>query len=168
MFDFGIAGYEPLWLNGSGEIRRRHGRRLRALTGRTLRSVWMVWDRQRDEWFGDCPVLFDFDGEQVEITYWKLDELSLTWNTIDPSRPVRWPDFDLEWRREPVPRLRRLPGLPLTAVELLEWTGRDAARGNVDVSFVFGASRVTVFNALDENGLSFAAPDRRQRSRPLC
>lgn len=142
----------------------------------------MVWDRQDDEWFCDCPVLFDFEGEQVEINHHKFDDLSLTWNTIDPGGQVRWPGFDLRWRTEPLPGLHALRGLPLTRVELLDWTGRDdrddrdgrdgrddrdLARGNADVSFVFGASRVTVFNALDENGLSFAPPDRRQRSHPL-
>lgn len=127
----------------------------------------MVWDRQADEWFCDCPVLFDFEGEQVEINHQKLDDLSLTWNTIDPGDPVRWPDFDLQWRSEPLPGLPDLKGLSLEGVELLEWTGRDMAQGNVDVSFAFETGRVTVFNALDENGLSMAPPDRHLRVHPL-
>ncbi|MFG2533346.1 hypothetical protein [Streptomyces sp. NPDC048516] len=167
MFDFGIAGYQPLWLNRRRDVVREHAHRLRGLAGRTLTGVWMVWDRQDDEWFCDCPVLFDFEGEQVEINHQKFDDLSLTWNTIDPGGQVRWPGFDLQWRTEPLPGLHALRGLSLTRVELLEWAGRDLARGNVDVSFVFGVGRVTVFNALDENGLSFAPPDRRQRSHPL-
>ncbi|MCL8017994.1 hypothetical protein [Streptomyces sp. AS02] len=167
MFDFGIAGYRPLWLNHRGDVVREHGHRLRGLVGRTLTGVWMVWDRQDDEWFCDSPVLFDFEGERVEINHHRFDDLSLTWNTIDPSTPVRWPDFDLQWRCDPLPEPHALRGLSLKGVELLEWTGRDLARGNVDVSFVFETCRVTVFNALDENGLSFAPPDRHQRSHPL-
>ncbi|MFJ8011141.1 hypothetical protein [Streptomyces sp. NPDC096339] len=167
MFDFGIAGYQPLWLNRRSDVVREHGHRLRGLAGRTLTRVWMVWDRQDDEWFSDCPVLFDFEGDQVEINHHKFDDLSLTWNTIAPSDPVRWPDFDLQWRYEPLPGLQALRGLSLKGVELLEWTGRDLAGGSVDVSFVFETSRVTVFNALDENGLGFAPPDRHQRPHPL-
>ncbi|MFC4494919.1 hypothetical protein ACFPA8_12315 [Streptomyces ovatisporus] len=168
MFDFGIGGYRPVWLNGRGEVTREHGLRLRGLVGRTLTRVWMVWDRQDDEWFCDCPVLFDFDGEQVEINHQKLDDLSLTWNTVDPARPLLWPEFDLQWRPEPLPGLRALRGLPLGGVELLEWTGRDAAQGSVDVSFVFEADRrATVFNALDENGLTFDPPGRRLRRLPV-
>lgn len=168
MFDFGIAGYQPVWLNGRGEVTQKHGHRLRGLVGRTPARVWMVWDLQDDEWFSDCPVLFDFDGEQVEINHHRFDDLSLTWNTIDPRRPVRWPDFDLQWRTDPHPGLHALRGLTLKGVELLEWTGRDVAQGVVDVSFVFEASRVTVFNALDENGLSFGPPDdRNQRAHAL-
>ncbi|MCQ4045980.1 hypothetical protein ACFOSC_19930 [Streptantibioticus rubrisoli] len=146
---------------------REHEHRLRGLVGRTLTKVWLVWDLEDDEWFCDCPVLLDFDGEQVEINHHKFDDLSLTWNTIDPGCPVQWPDFDLQWRCWPTPELRAALGLPLKNVELLEWTGNDLARGNVDVSFVFDGSRVTVFNALDENGLSFAPPDRHQRAHTV-
>ncbi|MEU9992961.1 hypothetical protein AB0E10_40555 [Streptomyces sp. NPDC048045] len=155
MFDFGIAGYRPAWLHGRRDVDREHGHRLRGLVGRPLTRVWMVWDLQDDEWFCDCPVLFDFDGEQVEVNHHKFDDLSLTWNTIDPTRSVRWPGFDLRWRPEPLPELQALRGLVLKGAELLTWTGRDAAQGTVDVGFAFETGRVTVFNALDENGLSF-------------
>jgi len=73
----------------------------------------MVWDLQDDEWFCDCPVLFDFDGEQVEINHQKFDDLSVTWNTIDTRRPVQWPDFRLRWRPEPLSGLLSLRGLSL-------------------------------------------------------
>ncbi|WP_030985719.1 hypothetical protein [Streptomyces sp. NRRL S-1813] len=167
MFDFGIDGYQPVWLHGRREVVREHGHRLRGLAGRTLTRVWMVWDVEDDEWFCDCPVLFDFDGEQVEVNHHKFDDLSLTWNTIDTGRPVRWPGFDLRWRPEPLPELDALRSLSLKGVELLEWTGRDVAQGSVDVSFDFEANRATVFNALDENGLSFGPPGPRQRAYAL-
>lgn len=69
MFDFGIVGYQPVWLNHRSDVVREHAHRLRGLAYRTLTRVWMVWDLQGDEWFCDCPVLFDFDGEQVEIRH---------------------------------------------------------------------------------------------------
>ncbi|MGY5106971.1 hypothetical protein [Streptomyces sp. 900105245] len=163
MFDFGIAGYEPTWLDDRADVVREHGHRLRRLAGRTLTRVWMVWDLEDDEWFCDCPVLFDFDGRQAEINHQKLGDLSLTWDTIDPTRPIRWPGFDLRWRPEPLPELRALRGLPLKGVELLEWLGGDAAQGNIDISFTFDTGRATVFNALDENGLSFTPPGPNQR-----
>jgi hypothetical protein len=86
---------------------------------------------------------------------------------IDPSCPVRWPGFDLQWRPDPFPGLQALRGLPLKAAELLEWTGGDVAQGNVDVSFAFETGCVTVFNALDENGVSFDPPGPSQRSHPF-
>ncbi|MEO3973851.1 hypothetical protein [Streptomyces sp. CAU 1734] len=167
MFEFGVAGYEPEWLSGGNDIARRHGGRLRALAGRVLTRVWLVWDVRGGEWFRDGPVLFDFAGEQVEIVHRAFDDISLSWNTIDPGRPVHWPDFDLEWRPEPLAELRPLPGRRLTEAGLLEWTGTDAARGSVSVSFVLAGDRVTVFNALDENGLHFGPPHPLERPHGL-
>ncbi|MBB4986572.1 MULTISPECIES: hypothetical protein [Streptomyces] len=53
------------------------------------------------------------------------------------------------------------------AAVLVEWAGGDLDQGNVDVGFFFETSQVTVFNALDENGLSFSPPDQHQRSHGL-
>jgi hypothetical protein len=64
MFDFGIGGYQPSWLNGSSAVVREHGPRLCSLSRRTLTKVWMAWDLRNDEWFCDCPVLFDIDGDR--------------------------------------------------------------------------------------------------------
>ncbi|WPO76678.1 hypothetical protein [Streptomyces sp. KN37] len=130
MFDFGIAGYRPAWLGDRSGVVQEHGHRLRGLAGRTLTRVWVVWDLRDDEWFCDCPVLFGFDGQQVEINHQKLGGLSLTWDMIDPTHPVRWPGFDLQHQ------------------------------------LAFETGRVTVFNALDENGVSFDPPGPSQRSHP--
>jgi hypothetical protein len=62
---FGIQGHEPQWLNGHREITAAHEQRLQAPAGRRLRHGWPAWDRDVDEWFADCPVLMDIDGEQV-------------------------------------------------------------------------------------------------------
>ncbi|GAA2366125.1 hypothetical protein [Streptomyces cuspidosporus] len=168
MFDFGIEGYRPHWLSGPRAVGKAHGARLRALAGRTLTRLWVVWDAADDEWFPDCPVLLDFDGEQVEVNHWKLDQLSLTWNSIEPRRPIQWPGFSLRWRDDAVPEAAApLLGSPLRDVQLLEWTGHDAARGTVEVGFVFARGRITVHNALDENGLSFDPPDPRSRPYPV-
>lgn len=82
---FGIENYSPRWLNGIAGIRATHAQRLRTLIGRPLTRLWLVWDTQDDEWFSDCPVLLDFDGEQVEINHYKFHDLSITWNSVDPE-----------------------------------------------------------------------------------
>lgn len=163
MFDFGIDGYVPHWLTGASALTAAHGDRLGGLVGRVLTAAWWVWDLD-DEWFNNGPVLLDFDGEQVEINHQKLADLSVTWNSVDPARPVTWPlgYFRLAWRPADFPR-----GEVLRDVELLEWTGHDAAFGMVAVGFVFADWRVTIHNALDENGLEFTEPDRRWRRLPL-
>ncbi|MEV6012318.1 hypothetical protein AB0M29_36630 [Streptomyces sp. NPDC051976] len=167
MFDFGIESYRPQWLTGRNAVMATQGDRLRALSGRTLTRAWLVWDLQDNEWFPDCPVLLDFDGEQVEINHYKFDDLSITWNSIDPHKPVLWPDFDLQWRHDARPELHALQGQVLQDVELLEWTGDDLARGTVDLSFLFPKERLTIVNALDENGLTFGLPEANHRRHSL-
>ncbi|MGW0928938.1 hypothetical protein [Streptomyces sp. NPDC002644] len=145
-----------------------HGPRLRDLVGRTLTAVRLVRDVEDGSWFSDCPVVLDFDGERLESNHAKLDDLSVTWNTVDVRYPVRWPEFRLEWSTDVLPETRALHGLTVSRVELLEWrTPAGAAAGTVDISLVLGARRVTVFNALDENGLGFGPPGPHQRVRPL-
>jgi hypothetical protein len=164
---FSIQGYEPQWLTGRRSI-AAHGERLRALVGRRLRRAWLAWDLDADEWFADIPVLLDFDGEQVEINHQKFDELSITWNTVDPVRHATWTDGDPDahafrfgWRHDAVPELAAFQGHRLQTEELLEWVGRDVAAGMVAPSFVFEHGRLTVSNALDENSLEFGDPDPR-------
>jgi hypothetical protein len=172
MFSFGIDGYQPRWIDGLPAITSAHGERLRTLTGRTLTRTWLVWDLTDDSWWADCPVLLDFDGEQVEINHQKFDDLSITWNTVDPAQPVAWPASDnlqLAWRDDTPPELTALHGQTLEAVELLEWTGasNDMASGMVAVGFILANGHLAIYNALDENGLQFQPPTANYRRHPL-
>lgn len=170
MSSFGIEGYEPHWLSGISAIESAHGGRLGRLAGRTLTRAWLVWDLDDDTWWADCPVLLDFGGEQVEVNHQKLDECAITWNTIDPARPVRWAgadDLRLAWRAETSPDLTGLCGQSVHAVDLLEWAGDrgDLANGTVALGFTFTGGHLTVDNALDENGLRFTSPAAEYRRR---
>ncbi|MEO3854593.1 hypothetical protein ABGB08_06755 [Acrocarpospora sp. B8E8] len=64
-------------------------------------------------------VLLDFEGEHVEIVHQRFAEISITWNTVDPTPPLDWAGegFRLMWR-EGVPggELAALEGHPLSAV----------------------------------------------------
>ena len=161
MSDYGIDGYQVRWLSGLATIAAAHDERLQALVGRSLDHAWLAWDLDDDSWWEVCPVVLDFGGEQVEINHQKFDDLSITWNSVDPARPVRWPgtpEFRLAWRDDAVPELAGLQGGTLEAVELVEWTGNDMASGMVSVRFTLTGGTLTVHNALDENGLEFEKP----------
>ncbi|WP_327356612.1 hypothetical protein [Streptomyces sp. NBC_01304] len=164
---FGIEGYEPAWQCGVRAVSATHGVRLASLVGRTLTRAALLWDVEDDEWFADAPVVLDFEGEQVELQHQKFDDLSLTWGSVDPGRPVRFLDFALRWRDDAVAELAALQGQPLCEVELLEWRGQDAAYEMVAVGFRFPQGRVTVQNGLDENDLSFAPPEPEYRRHAL-
>jgi hypothetical protein len=160
---FGIRDYRADWQPGR-DAAAAHGKHLARLAGRTLTHAWLLWDVHDDEWFADAPVLLDFEGEQLEIQHRKFDDLSLTWNTVTPdTNPFPWADFTLRWRNDVVAG----SGEAVSAVELLEWRGQDMARGMVAVSIVLAHGRVTVHNALDENGLAFGPPEHEYHALPL-
>lgn len=170
MFDFGITGYRPQWLQGVEAVAATHGRRLAGLAGRTLHHVWLVWDLDVDEWFVDCPVLLDFGDERVEINHQKTDDLSITFNSIDPSQPVRWStsdDLPLTWRPEPLPQLGELCGQELRQAQLLGRAGGTMADDSVALGFRFTAGHLTIYNAFDENGLLFDPPGQDWREHLL-
>ncbi|WP_018253267.1 hypothetical protein [Salinispora mooreana] len=170
VFDFGIVGYRPRWLRGIEAVARPHDPRLAGLVGRTLRHVWLVWDLGADEWFADCPVLLDFGDEQVEINHTRTDDLSITFNSIDPHQPLTWPTsdgFQLAWRPEPIAQLEELRGQELRHASLLEWAGGTMADGSVALGFDFLAGHLTIYNALDENGFLFGEPGRNWREHVL-
>ncbi|MCE7009990.1 hypothetical protein LWC34_45365 [Kibdelosporangium philippinense] len=169
MSHFDIQGYRPRWLNGLPAIAVAHDLRLQSLVGRHLRYAWLLWDLDADEWFADAPVLLDFDHEQVEINHQKFDDLSITWNTIDPMGQQAWTYgdwghyddfvFQLAWRHDAQAQLATLQGQQLQEVKLLEYTGQNLANGMVAVSFAFSDGQVTISNGLDENSLEFGDPD---------
>jgi hypothetical protein len=165
MFRFGIQNYRPHWLRGRDSITTSHGRRLARLAGLTLQHVWLLWDLTDDEWFTDAPVLLQFGDEQVEIDHQKFDDVSITWNTINPAQKIEDDFFHLAWRPEPLPPLTELPGQTLDHVELLEWSSgpNDMANGSIALGFNFPPAWLTIFNALDENGVSHDLPHPHYR-----
>jgi hypothetical protein len=161
----GISGFEPTFLVGIDAVREEHGSRLAALVGRRLTGVALVRFAEDGDWFADCPVVLDFDGVQVEICHWKLDELSISWDTIDTAAVITgWEWFELtpEWSRTDE-RLEPFVGRELTEVALLEWrpSALDLADGTVAVEFVFDGGRFHIANGLDENTIDIgqAHPD---------
>lgn len=165
MIRYGIQDYQPQWLRGRDNITGAHARRLASLIGLTLQHLWLVWDLDDDEWFTDAPVLLDFGATQVEIDHQKFDDLSITWNTINPKRAIEDSCFHLAWRPDPLPNLVDLPGRTLRHVELLEWIGgdHDMADGSLAIGFDLAPAWLTVFNAMDENGLEHQPPGPRYR-----
>lgn len=163
MFDFGVSGYRPEWMTGLSVIMAAQRSRLAGLVGRRLTRMLVVWDLDEDAWFADGLVLLDFDGEQVEIVHRRFNDISITWNTVDPAQPMDWAGqgFRLAWRDDAFRDVAALEGRALRAVELLDYVDDDMAKGMVALSFVFPHGRITVHNALDENGIEFESPDLR-------
>ncbi|RAO09377.1 hypothetical protein GUI43_03718 [Micromonospora noduli] len=129
-----------------------------------------MWEAEHDEWFADCPVVLDFAGERLEVNHQKFDDLSITWNSVDVTRPPVWStsdDFRLVWRDDAPAVLAALRGQRLEAVELLEWAGGDLADGSVAVGLRFSDGWLALYNPLDENGIAFGQLEPEYRRHRL-
>ncbi|WP_123819541.1 hypothetical protein [Kitasatospora cineracea] len=157
MGDMGIKGFDRAPLTGLDAVRDAHGALLAGLAGRRLTGSAVVRFAEDGEWYADCPVVLEFDGRQVELCHWKLDELSIGWDTIDTTAPIEgweWHGHTPRWSRHDE-LLDDLTGRELHETALLEWRPADRAdlaAGTVAVEFVFtGGPRLRIVNALDEN-----------------
>jgi transposase len=162
-----LAGLDVV---GIDAVQAVHGSRLAGLSGRRLTGFALVRFAEDGKWFADCPVVLDFAGIQVEVCHWKLDELSIGWDTIDTAAGIsewEWADFTPVWSHADE-RLRPFVGQELREVALLEWrpSGSDLAAGTVAVEFGFGdAGCFRIANGLDENRIETGAaqPDYVRR-----
>ncbi|WP_369199504.1 hypothetical protein [Streptomyces sp. PU-14G] len=157
----GISGFEPSFLSGVDAIRQEHGSRLAALTGRRLTRFALVRFAEDGDWNADCPVVLDLDGVQVEVCHWKLDELSIGWDTIDTAATItgwEYVDFTPQWSHSDE-RLEPFVGQALCEVALLEWrpADHDLAAGTVAVEFTFANGCLRIVNGLDENRIEVGA-----------
>ena len=109
-------------------------------------------------------------ADQLEVCAWQLD-LSVTWDRIDLASPA-WPTADRhDWRRAEEPAV----GAEVTGLDVVENSYRVERRGTGEVVegwLLSGlrlrtpAGHLTVFNALDQNGLATEELEG-MRYRPL-
>lgn len=167
MTNLGVPGYEPQWLNAADAVVAAHATRLSSLVGLPLRQTWVMWTAQYDSFWADGPVVLDF-GSRLEVAHQKLDEVSITWDSIDLARPLDWYGADelaLTWRRDAPPNLAELTGRTCTGVQILVWDAdpEDFAYGTVAVGVAFGSTHLVIANGLDEVELKVGtvAPEYR-------
>ena len=152
---YGLPAIAGPWHRDMDELASEHGEKLSALLGRRLTRAWVIWDRVKDRWFPDGPVVLDFEGERLELAANDADEVSLAWNTIDVARPIGWSDevLDLVWREDGLDAFARHRGARVLDARV--------ARDPNGIAFTLETGELRVFNAVDEAGVR----DARRRSR---
>jgi hypothetical protein len=167
-------------MSDASAVAARHRDQLRRLRGQRIEATWLVWILDLDEWFADLPVVLRIGEQQLEVCARRLDELSITWDTIDVQVPPRaWVDWQLRWRRDAHPVLRHAVGQIVREVHLTEhrfttervhppdpkWRHTASAWLPGGIWLELDSGHLQVFNALDENGLAgqppFTGPDFR-------
>lgn len=166
-----VSGWRPDFLTAEDQFRQQ-SLSLRNLVGLRIAAAWTVWNLEHDEWFADLPVVIGFEeGPQLEVCWEKFDDLSITWDTIDVAvTPKAWVEWPLEWRQTAHPALAACVGSTIQDAQAttFRFTTQNTDHPH-DVSSVWltaglwlatSGGGVHIFNALDENGLSDARPER--------
>jgi hypothetical protein len=177
MAEFDVSGWVPRWAPARDQLSRQRTN-LRAIRGHRIVDSWLVWDLQHDAWFADLPVVLLLDdGRQIEVSWQKFDDLSISWNTIDVSMtPIGWVTWPLAWRSQGHESLRAVSDQTITSTASTEhrFTTRQVAPPTNEPHSAWlvggiwlGTSNggLHIFNALDENGLSSNAPVVRADNR---
>lgn len=152
----GIEGYDPLWQHSANALAAAHRARFARLIGRRLDGAWLMWDLDAGRWHAHGPVILGFADINVEICHRKFDECAITWGQIDMSASPGWPGLTLDWRADAHPVLRRVRGLRLRQVNIIERFTAVEWRPRVlhAVELLFEGARLAIHNAMDENGLT--------------
>lgn len=175
--DFDISGWIPDWAPAHAQL-AAHRPELRRRQSRRIVDAWLVWNLELNEWFADLPVVLLFDdGRQVEISWQKFDDLSITWNTVDVTvAPIAWVTSPLIWRSQAHETLRAVTGQTVASVASTEhlFTTRDLASARASSVWLASGlwlqtarTGLHIFNALDENGLSNEPPPASEKLRLL-
>jgi hypothetical protein len=115
-----------LFVSRVDDLLKTNGSRLQGLCGKTIRATWVAWDEERNDWLPDEAVILGVGSDTLEIVFWKMDEVALTWNSIDTSaRPAWVANWDeglaLTWRKDALPALRSVVGKTITGVSIVEY-----------------------------------------------
>jgi len=145
---------------------------LKSFIGRRLTESWVIWDCEDNEWFTDGPIVLNFENKHLTFCANKFEELAVDENSFDFNKKptVGWADFDLEWRKNCLSVLNSQLGEKLIKIYATEFAFRGTVLENkqnpkivgeeiIDwylsgLDFEFPTNSVSLYNALDQNGVS--------------
>lgn len=166
----GMPKYNPTFFKSTQELINNCSKDLTTLIGKIIAEVWIVWDENNNEWFNDCPVVLNIEGQQIELCAFKFDEFAVTFNEIDLSNKLDWygvKDFDLEWRKACLQQFKGILNKKITDIGIIERNHRYKVihdetnpknEGNFisdwelnGIGFYIESEYIAVENGLDEN-----------------
>jgi hypothetical protein len=125
---FGIESFQPAFCESPSELLARNGKNLRGLLGQQVWSSWILWNRHYNNWWTEWPVILGFEGQNLELCINNDNQLSITWHTIDVTRPL-FPNssgsgVNLFWKENALADLVRVHGQRLKAIQIVEYQRR--------------------------------------------
>jgi len=118
----GISNYAPHFLTQADQFVNLHRELLVSLKGQRLREIYILWNLFDDEWCSLSPIVLITNKTQIELCANKINEYSLTQNTIEIDIEVEPSDMgDGEiWRYQWVRYNNFTCDTFITGVEVIE------------------------------------------------
>lgn len=170
---FGVETYNPKFFMDVYQICEKYEQHFKELIGKYISETWIVWDKNHNEWFRDCPIIFNINGIQLELCAYKLDQFAITFNEINLSEKLDWygmDEFDLEWRRDAFAELLQIKNKLIKNIEIIEYNfsteviysknepesiGYKASCWVLNgIGFELESSYFSIYNGLDENAIT--------------
>lgn len=104
---FGVNDYEPNFYGSSAEIIQNFSSQLLRLKEQKIINIYSMWDKINEEWNDDAPVILELTSFNLEVCNYKLEELTLSINSINIHQEIEKYDFEefgkfeYEWRKRP-------------------------------------------------------------------
>ena len=154
----GVADWRPQLFVRAADVGAALGDELRALRGQRLEAVWVMWDREGDEWWSDGPVILQIGGRQVEVSVFKSNELYVSLDAIDRDAGLFWAeDMELVWRDSPFDELIPFVGQVVERIGCGEYSSTRARWALVSLDVKLAGGHLAVENGGDENAFRYEA-----------
>ena len=151
-----IQGYKPEWVQDKAKAEELVTDLSGQLVGKSIKTTFVGWYEPDDSWYQDLPIILIINGEQIEICWQKFDSLSITKNQINVNNCISYGER-IPFRENALSSLNKAIGKRVLSVKLgmssMEWGGIEIPLIN-SLVFELENGYLTIFNALDENGVS--------------
>ncbi len=120
----GIKNYNPSFCEDTDQLLTNHKESLVRLHGEQILGIWILWNLTEDDWYSSTPIVVKTNSIQVEFCANKINEYSITYNSIDIECQVDPADMGddeiwyFEWRQ--LGEARTHIGNSISKVEIIE------------------------------------------------
>jgi len=156
-----IEDYEPIWAANSDEAKNLFSCYLDKWVGKHIESTRVGWFHPDDEWDENLPIVLVISGVQYEVCWQNFECLAITSNQIDTNNCICAGEVT-PYKVNAHEVLNSCLGKKIVSVKLgmssMTIEGKDIPILN-SLNFRLVGGYLSIFNDLDQNGLSDAPPN---------
>ncbi|WP_442053460.1 hypothetical protein [Paenibacillus sp. 2TAB19] len=177
----GIKNYQPDFCELTNQLIEKHRKKLLILKGDQIKKVFILWNNTEDEWCKVAPIVLTTKTTQIELCANKINEYSITYDTIVLSEEIEPSDmgdgeiWHYEWRLYTQGDYTNSKIIDAEIIELLFKTttihDKDNPENNGNeyedwllhgVGFELDSGYICFYNEFDSNGIELFKEKREE------